>query len=152
MERANLRELMESEIPKVDSFLPISQFDVLYRSLNPKSREPWYLGDAVCALIFREEGKLTRIYRGNPLTWGNVARRLALGELGIDAIATSPLGSGVLTEQMVAELEAAEFEAAEFEAKKVTLASVSQWAQPESPPVNNRPRSDVQRRFSITLL
>lgn len=154
MEKASLRELMESHIPKVDSFLSTGQFDSLFKSLNPESREVWYLGDAVCALIFRDGQKLTRIYRGNPDKWGVLAKRLALGDMGLETIASSPLGSGVLSGQMVAELEA---EVRERDAND-PAATVEQrvqyrkdWEQPESPPFLQRIRTNCQRRDNVPI-
>jgi len=104
MEQASLRDLMESNTPKTDSFLPVKQFDDLLKSLNQKSLETWSVGGAVCAIIYRVEGGLVRIYRGDPHRWGMVQQRLALGTLGLDTIADSPLGSGVLGGEMAREL------------------------------------------------
>lgn len=125
MEKAKLSDLMESSIPKVDSYLPASQFDEFYRSMNPKGRETWLVGNAVAAIIFRQEGSLVRIYRGDPRDpnqWGVLQRRMALGEMGIDAIANNPLGNGVLAQEMVSDLNP----------EKVSIVP-SEWGAPESP-------------------
>lgn len=114
MEKAKLRDLMESNIPKTDSYLSTNQFDSLFKALNPKSRETWSVGGAVCALVYRTEEGLVRIYRGNPKGWGLVQRRIAEGEFGIQTIIDSPLGSGALSAQMFAELFAQEQVGAEY--------------------------------------
>jgi hypothetical protein len=135
MERARLRDLMESNIPKADSYLPISQFDVLFKSLNPKQREVWEVGGAVAAIIYRVEDSLVRIYRGNPNTWGLLEKRFALGELGIDAIASSPLGSGVLAAEAARDL-------AEEDARGL---DVTEYGPPSIRSYSRRPCIDLQR-------
>jgi hypothetical protein len=106
MERARLRDLMRSEIPKADSYLPVNQFDKLFETLNPKEREVWTVGGSICAIIYRLQDSLVRIYRGNPKGWPVLQSRIALGEMEIESIADSPLGSGVLASAMARELTA----------------------------------------------
>ena len=145
MEKANLRDLMESNIPKTDSYLSTSQFDSLFKSLNPKSRETWSVGGAVCAIIYRTEEGLVRIYRGNPKTWGLVQSRIAQGELGIQTILDSPLGSGALSAQMFAELFAQEQVGAEYGPPSSTL-GMSVDLTPHAHPTSVQPRKGAEKK------